>query len=82
MAVIPASQMALMRKRKALHQLMKTHKWEEIPRVEKQLFYDINVAFQDKQRSPKELLIELASLITVYKELSLLCHLYSKRLFL
>ncbi len=80
MAVVPASQMVLMRKRKQLHQLMKEHKWDQIADIEKQLYNDINRAVEDQERSPKELLAELGSVIAVYKELSTLCRLYSKKL--
>lgn len=80
MSVVPASQMVLMRKRKQLHQLMKEHKWDEIAQIEKELYRDINKAVEDQQRSPKELLGELGSVIAVYKELSTLCRLHSKKI--
>lgn len=78
--IVPASQLALMRKRKELHELMKENRWDEVSAMEKQLFNDINHAVQDAQRSPKELLSELGSVIAVYKELSALCRLYGQRL--
>lgn len=77
--VVPMSQMALMRQRKHLKQLMKEQKWNEISVIEGQLFRDINVAVNDPHRSPKELLQELGSVIRVYKELSLLCRLHGKQ---
>ena len=80
MAVIPASQLVLMRKRKQLHQLMKAHRWEEVAAIESELFREINAAAQDPQRSPKELLAELGSVIALYKELSALCRLYSQQI--
>jgi hypothetical protein len=78
--VVPASQMALMRKRRQLHQLMKNHQWGEVAAIESQLFRDINLAVQDPNRSPKELLTELGGVIALYKELSLLCRRYSQQL--
>ncbi len=77
MTVVPASQMILMRKRKQLCQLIKEQRWSEVSDVEQQLFHDINRAAEDPSRSPKELLAELGAVITVYKELSILCRLYS-----
>jgi hypothetical protein len=78
--IVPASQMVLMRKRKELYQLMEESKWDEVSAMEKQLFNDINEAVKDPQRSPKELLSELSSVIGLYKELSALCRLYGKTL--
>ncbi len=78
--IIPASQMVLMRKRKQMHRLMAEKRWDEVSLIEGQLFRDINLAVNDPERSPKELLSELGSVIHVYKELSMLCRLYSKKL--
>ncbi|ODS24716.1 hypothetical protein AB835_02270 [Candidatus Endobugula sertula] len=80
MTVIPASQMLLMRKRRHLCGLMKEQRWDEVSLIEGELFNEINTAVQDPQRSPKELLAELRSVISVYKELSALCHLYGKQI--
>jgi len=79
MAVIPQSQLVLMRKRKQLHELMREHRWAEVATIEAELFREINRAVQDSQRSPKELLAELGSVINLYKELSLLCRQYSQQ---
>jgi N-methylhydantoinase B/oxoprolinase/acetone carboxylase alpha subunit len=78
--VVPASQMVLMRKRKELCQLIQDNKWNEVSEMERELFNDINRAVQDPERSPKELLAELGSVISVYKELSALCKFYGKKL--
>lgn len=78
--VVPASQMVLMRKRKELCQLIQENKWSEVSDMERELFNDINRAVQDPNRSPKELLAELGSVISVYKELSALCRYYGKKL--
>jgi len=80
MAVIPASHMLLMRKRRHLHELMKAHRWDEISAVEVELFNEINAAVDDPQRSPQDLLAELGCIISVYKELSDLCHMYQKQI--
>jgi hypothetical protein len=77
--VVPASQLVLMRKRKKLYQLMKEHKWDEVSAIELELYEDINRAVQDPDRSSKELLAELGSVISVYKELTTLCRLYSQQ---
>jgi hypothetical protein len=77
--VVPASHLVLMRKRKKLYQLMKEHKWDEVSAIELELYEDINRAVQDPDRSSKELLAELGSVISVYKELTTLCRLYSKQ---
>ena len=76
MSVIPASQIVLMRKRKQLHVLMQERRWDEVAQIEAELFEDIKLATQDPQRSPKQLLAELGSVIRVYRELSDLCYLY------
>lgn len=78
--IVPASQMVLMRKRKELCRLVEAHKWSEVSAMERELFNDINKAVQDPNRSPKELLTELGSVISVYKELSALCRFYGKTL--
>jgi hypothetical protein len=80
MAVVPESQMILMRKRRVLNQLIKDHKWDEIVLIERQIFYDITNAVKDPQRASKELLAELGGVIRLYKELSMACHQYSKTL--
>lgn len=77
--VIPASQLVLMRKRRELHQLIKAHRWEDVSKIERELFHDINMAAEDPKRSPKELLAELSSVISLYKELSALCRQYSQQ---
>ena len=79
MTVIPQSQLVLMRKRKKLHGLMEAHKWGEVAAIEAELFREINIAVQDENRSPKELLAELGSVINLYKELSILCRQYSQQ---
>jgi hypothetical protein len=78
MAVVPASQLSLMRKRRQLKTLMHAGQWDQVLEVESQLFTDIDTAVQDPQRSPKELLSELGNVIRVYRELSDLCSVYGQ----
>lgn len=80
MAVIPESHLNLVRKRKEFQQLLNYCQWQDITSQEKQLFGLINKAVEDPARSPKELLTELGSVISLYKELSILCRLYDKNL--
>ncbi|MGS2716848.1 hypothetical protein ACVBE9_01625 [Eionea flava] len=80
MVVVPESQMILMRKRRELKQLIADHRWDDILRIERELFSDISLAVQDPQRSPKELLAELSGVIRLYKELSVACKQYSQTL--
>lgn len=80
MVVVPESQLVLMRKRRELNQLIKAHQWDEIIRIERELFEDINMAVQDPNRSPKDLLAELGGVIRLYKELSSACRMYGKSL--
>jgi len=76
MAVVPVSQLSLMRKRRQLKDLMEAGDWNEVLKVESELFADIDQAVTDPDRSSKELLNELGSVIRVYKELSEACHFY------
>lgn len=78
--IVPASQLVLARKRKQMCQLIQEHKWKEVSAMERALFNEINTAVQDPNRSPKELLEELGSVISVYKELSTFCRLYGDKL--
>jgi len=80
MVVIPESQMVLMRKRRELNRLIDAHQWDDILRIERELYSDISLAVQDPQRSPKDLLIELGGVIRLYKELSAACKQYGKTL--
>ena len=79
MVVIPESQLALMRKRRQLKQLMAAGDWSQVLELEADLFTEIDTAVKDPQRSPKELLTELGSVIRVYRELSDLCYFYGTR---
>ncbi|MGH1487426.1 MAG: hypothetical protein ACRBCI_14525 [Cellvibrionaceae bacterium] len=78
MSVIPSSQLSLMRKRRQLKELMEAGQWDKVLELESDLFTEIDIAAQDPQRSPKELLSELGSVIRVYRELSGMCHMYGK----
>ncbi len=80
MAVIPESHVNLMRKRKEFQRLVNHCCWQDIPAMERQLFDYINNAVEAPSRSPRELLSELSTVISVYKELSILCRLYHKNL--
>jgi hypothetical protein len=74
MSLIPSSQLSLMRKRRQLKELMEAGQWSEVLELESDLFTEIDLAAQDPQRSPKELLSELGSVIRVYRELSDICN--------
>ena len=78
MSLVPVSQVSLMRKRRELKQLMQEGRWDEVIRLEAELFAEIDAAAQDPARSAKDLLKELGSVIRVYRELSELCNRYSK----
>lgn len=79
MAVIPVSHLDLTRKRRELKQLMETGQWEKLLQVESELCAQIDSAAQDPQRSTKSLLIELGSVIRVYRELTDLCNAYGQQ---
>lgn len=74
MAIIPESQVALMRMRKQLQQLIEMGDWESIASLEKELFLQISQASEDPKRSPRDLLLELRGVIKLYKELADICH--------
>ena len=73
MSVIPPTQLSLMRKRRQLKTLMESGRWHELLEIEADLCTEIDTAVNDPQRSSKELLKELGSVIRVYRELSDLC---------
>jgi hypothetical protein len=78
MSVIPPTQLSLMRKRRQLKTLMESGHWNELLDIEVDLFTEIDTAVNDPQRSSKELLKELASVIRVYRELSDLCYIHGQ----
>lgn len=78
MSIIPSSQLSLMRKRRKLKTLMEAGEWSKVIELESELFSEIDTATQDPDRSPKELLSELGSVIRVYRELSDLCQTYGQ----
>ncbi len=78
MPVVPASQLSLMRKRRELKGLMESGEWEKLLEVEADLFTEIDTAVRDPERSSKELLTELGSVIRLYRELSDLCCLHGQ----
>jgi len=72
--VIPTSQLKLMRKRKQLQKMIDDGEWEQLSGIEYELYQEINAAVEDPQRASRELLLELGSVITMYKNLTALCH--------
>jgi hypothetical protein len=80
MSVVPKSQLSLMRKRKEFTNLMETGQWEKLIDSESELFAEVDLAVSDKDRSSKELLKELGSVVKTYKELSKHCALFGKNI--
>lgn len=78
MSVIPSSQLSLMRKRRQLKELMEAGQWDQVLKLESDLFAEVDIAAQDPERAPRELLSELGSVIRVYRELSDLCQSYGQ----
>ena len=78
MSLIPASQLALMRKRREMSELMQQGDISKIIEIEEDLFDELDNAVQDNERSPKALLNELGQVVKLYRELSDLCHLYAQ----
>ncbi len=76
MPVVPVSQLSLMRKRRQLRELMESGQWDQLLEMESELFSQINLAVSDPERSSRELLSELGSIIRLYRELSECCSLY------
>ena len=74
MSVIPASQLALMRKRRELIQSLHQQDWESVVALEAELFELIDVASIDDNRSASDLLKELGRLSGVYRQISQVCH--------
>lgn len=74
MAVIPHSQLSLVRKRRYLKDLVDQRRWDEIVKVECELYQEIKSAVNDPKRSSAELLAELGTIVRLYKEISILCH--------
>ncbi len=78
--VIPISHLVLIRRRKQLQKMIADENWYQLAEMEYELFQDINRAVEDPQRASKNLLVELGQVIKMYKELTALCHQYSKTL--
>lgn len=73
MAIIPASQLSLMRKRRELKKSVDGCEWDQLLTLEADLCLEINNAVADPARSPKALMAELGGVIKLYREMSDIC---------
>ena len=73
MAIIPASQLSLMRKRRELKKSVDDCEWEKLLKLEADLCLEINNAVADPARSSKALMAELGGVIKLYREMSDIC---------
>jgi hypothetical protein len=73
MAIIPASQLSLMRKRRELKKSVDDCQWDKLLKLEADLCLEINNAVTDPARSPKALMAELGGVIKLYREMSDIC---------
>lgn len=74
MAVIPESQLLLMRKQREFQQLLDARDWHGLVALEKELVSLMDKAIADPQRSPKDLLKQMGLLTGIYRELSAACY--------
>ena len=79
MAVIPESQLVLMRKRSQLNDYIKAGEWSKLLELEAELFTDIDTATQDPARSSRELLKELGKVVSTYRDLSSICQSFAQK---
>ncbi len=73
MAIIPASQLSLMRKRRELKKSIDSCEWDKLLRLEAELCLEVNKAVVDPARSSKALMAELGGVIKLYQEMSDMC---------
>jgi hypothetical protein len=73
MAIIPASQLSLMRKRRELKKSVDDCEWDKLLKLEADLCLEINNAVSDPARSSKALMAELGGVIKLYREMSDIC---------
>ncbi len=73
MAIIPASQLSLMRKRRELKKSVDNCEWDKLLKLEADLCLEITNAVSDPQRSPKSLMAELGGVVKLYREMSDIC---------
>lgn len=74
MAVIPESQLLLMRKQREFKRYLDARDWQALANLEKELASLLDVAVSDPQRSAKDLLKQMSLITELYKELSIACH--------
>ena len=79
MAVIPESQLQLMRKQRELQHLLATRDWQGLIGLEKELIEALDVAINDPDKSSKELLKQMGQLTRLYRDLSAACHFEQKQ---
>lgn len=79
MAVIPESQLLLMRKQREFQQLLDACDWQGLITFEKELSTLLDTAIADPQRSPKDLLKQMRQLTRLYRELSAACYFRQKQ---
>ena len=73
MAIIPASQLSLMRKRRELKKSVDECEWDKLLKLEADLCLEINNAVSDPARSSKALMAELGGVVKLYREMSDIC---------
>lgn len=79
MAVIPESQLLLMRKQREFQQLMDACDWQGLVALERELIELLEKAVADPQRSSTDLLKQMGILTGLYRELSTVCHFRQKQ---
>lgn len=79
MAVIPESQLLLMRKQREFQRLLATRDWQGLIRLEKELVELLDFAIHDPERSTKDLLKQMGQLTRLYRDLSAACHFEQKQ---
>jgi len=78
MAIIPMSQLALMRLRRELQQRLDNEDWSSIAALERDLNEHIRIATNDPARAPKALLGELRKVMGLYRQLTHLCYFHGR----
>lgn len=79
MAVIPKSQLVLMRKQREFEHLLAARDWQGLIDLEGELVDLLDAAISDPERSTKDLLKQMGQITRLYRDLSAACHLEQKQ---
>jgi len=80
MAVIPYSQVELMRSRRKISNALRSNNWREVKKADLVLADRLKSASDDPQRNTMALLTEVGEIVHLYKDLVDICKLEARKL--